>query len=253
MSYYQNSLVIDSDHPASNFNQRIFYLVLHYTALNLAASLEVLTNPTKKVSSHYLIPETAIDGQRKIFQLVAEQNRAWHAGISAWGNRIGLNDTSIGIEIVNLGYKDENGTRSWYPFNNYQIDSVIKLAKLIVERYQIHPTCVIGHSDIAPDRKTDPGPLFPWKTLYENGVGAWFDEHALEINTNRKLDILKLQKDLSTYGYAIKLTGQLDQQTHIILRAFQMHFRPSDYSGNADAETVAIIEHLIAKYFPDTE
>ena len=244
-----NDLVIDKTHPSPNYNQRIFYLILHYTALNIENSLMVLTDPAKQVSAHYLAPETNIDGQRKIFELVPEEKRAWHAGISTWGKRTGLNDTSIGIEIVNLGYKDEAGKRIWYPFIEYQIESVIELAKGIVERYQIQPTCVIGHSDVAPGRKVDPGPLFPWKKLYENGVGAWYDEQALEVRHHDEIDITKLQNNLKTYGYAIQITGKLDQQTRAVVQAFQMHFRPSDYSGNPDAETIAILENLIKKYF----
>lgn len=248
---HSNDLIIAKTHPSPNYNQRIFYLILHYTALDLVTSLKVLTDPNKQVSAHYLVPESSINQQRKIFQLVHEKDRAWHAGISSWSKRTGLNDTSIGIEIVNLGYKDEQGERIWYPFTDYQIESVIELAKIIVERYQINPTCVIGHSDIAPGRKVDPGPLFPWKKLYENGVGAWFNDKTLEIKNNEKIDILKLQKNLKIYGYAIDVTGQFDPQTRTVLQAFQMHFRPSNYSGDADAETVAILENLIQKYFPN--
>jgi N-acetylmuramoyl-L-alanine amidase len=244
-----NDLIIDDTHPSPNYNQRIFYLVLHYTALNLEDSLKVLTDPEKQVSAHYLVPETPLDEQRKIFQLVQEKDRAWHAGTSSWGKRIGLNDTSIGIEIVNLGYKDEAGQRIWYPFTEYQIESVIELATVIIERYQIQATNVIGHSDVAPGRKVDPGPLFPWKKLYDHGIGAWFDEKALEIKPCDEIDIRKLQSNLKTYGYAIEVTGSLDQQTRTVLQAFQMHFRPSEYSGNPDAETVAILKNLIQKYF----
>ena len=244
-----NNLVIDKSHASANANQRICSLVLHYTALDLKASLKALTNPNTKVSAHYLIPEKSMSGKRQIFQLVDEKKRAWHAGASAWQQRINLNDTSIGIEIVNLGYSDKNGKRRWYPFTDYQIESIIKLAKIIITRYQIHPTCVIGHSDIAPGRKVDPGPLFPWKTLYENGIGAWFEEEELGYNHANEIDILELQKKLQTYGYAIEITGKLDTQTRTVLQAFQMHFRARDYSGNPDAETSAILENLLKKYF----
>jgi len=224
-------------------------LVLHYTALNFETSLKVLTDPKREVSAHYLIPETDIDGQRKIFQLVQEKERAWHAGVSNWKNRSGLNDTSIGIEIVNLGYTDKDGKRTWYPFTDYQIESVIEISKIIIERYQIQATNIIGHSDIAPGRKLDPGPLFPWKKLYENDIGAWYDEKSLEIKPNAKIDLQKLQKNLRTFGYAINITGKLDQQTRTVVQAFQMHFRPNNYSGDPDAETIAILENLIKKYF----
>jgi|ERR1043165_5184013 N-acetylmuramoyl-L-alanine amidase len=242
-------LIIDEAHPSPNYNQRIFNLVLHYTALNFETSLKVLTDPKREVSAHYLIPETDIDGQRKIFQLVQEKERAWHAGVSNWKNRSGLNDTSIGIEIVNLGYTDKDGKRTWYPFTDYQIESVIEISKIIIERYQIQATNIIGHSDIAPGRKLDPGPLFPWKKLYENDIGAWYDEKSLEIKPNAKIDLQKLQKNLRTFGYAINITGKLDQQTRTVVQAFQMHFRPNNYSGDPDAETIAILENLIKKYF----
>lgn len=245
-----NNLVIDRSHASPNANQRIFSLVLHYTALDFKTSLKALTDPNTQVSAHYLIPEISMNRKRQIFQLVDEKERAWHAGASTWQKRINLNDTSIGIEIVNLGYSDKEGKRLWYPFTDYQIESVIELAKIIIARYQIHSTCVIGHSDIAPGRKVDPGPLFPWKTLYENGVGAWFEEEELGYNHANEVDILSLQKNLQAYGYMIALTGKLDTQTRTILQAFQMHFRARDYSGNPDAETFAILENLIQKYFP---
>lgn len=244
-----NDLIIDGSHPSPNFNQRIFNLVLHYTALDLETSLKILTDPKREVSAHYLIPETDLDGQRKIFQLVQDKERAWHAGVSNWKNRSGLNDTSIGIEIVNLGYTDKDGKRTWYPFTDYQIESVIEISKIIIERYQIQATNIIGHSDVAPRRKLDPGPLFPWKKLYKNGIGAWYDEKSLEIQLNAKIDIQRLQKNLRTFGYAINITGKFDQQTRTVVQAFQMHFRPNNYSGNLDAETIAILENLIKKYF----
>ncbi|WP_010598185.1 N-acetylmuramoyl-L-alanine amidase [Rickettsiella massiliensis] len=206
---------------------------------------------SNRFSAHYLIPETDIDGQRKIFQLVKENERAWHAGVSSWGKRKNINDTSIGIEIVNLGYKEEEGKRTWYPFSDYQIQTVMKLAKDIVRRYDIQPVNIIGHSDIAPGRKVDPGPLFPWKKLYDNGIGAWFNEQALEIKEQEEIDIQRLQRNLKTYGYTIEVTGTLDQQTRTTLQAFQMHFNPSNYSGEPDAKTVAILENLVQKYFPN--
>lgn len=246
-----NHLVIDKSHASPNANQRIFSLVLHYTALDLNTSLKALTDPNSQVSAHYLIPEQSISGKRQIFQLVDEKERAWHAGASAWQKRINLNDSSIGIEIVNLGYSDKDGKRLWHPFTDYQIESVIELAKIIIARYQIHPTCVIGHSDIAPGRKIDPGPLFPWKKLYENGIGAWFEEKELNFKcTSHEIDIQKLQLSLQAYGYNVKITGQLDTQTRTILQAFQLHFRPRNYSGEPDIETIAILENLLKKYRP---
>jgi N-acetylmuramoyl-L-alanine amidase len=249
-----DDLIIDKTYPSPHFNQRIFCLVFHYTALNFEKSLRVLTDPKTQVSAHYLVPEASIDKARKVFQLVKEEARAWHAGVSYWQKRTNLNDISVGIEMVNLGYEDDDtGKRTWFSFTDYQIESVVALAKNIIQRYEIHPTCIIGHSDIAPGRKVDPGPLFPWKKLYTQGVGAWFDEKAvkkiIEKNDSNKIDIEELQRNLFIYGYDIEITGMLDKHTTTILQTFQMHFRPNDYSGNPDAETAAILENLIEKYF----
>lgn len=244
-------IIIDDKHPSPNYNERISTLVLHYTELDLKTSLHVLTDPKREVSAHYLVPETLINQAQKIYQLVKEDKRAYHAGKSNWQGRSNLNDSSIGIEIVNLGYQDENGKRKWFPYSDDQIMSVIALSRLIIDRYQIHPSCIIGHSDIAPGRKVDPGPLFPWKTLYEHGVGAWFDENEITASnaTANDINILSLQKNLKIYGYNIELTGRLDIQTQTVLQAFQMHFRSKDYSGKPDVQTCAILKNLIQKYF----
>ncbi|AAO89932.1 N-acetylmuramoyl-L-alanine amidase [Coxiella burnetii] len=246
---------INLNYPAKNFDKRIRFLVLHYTAKNFEDSLEILTQEAFGVSGHYLIPESSIDGKKQIFQLVPEKHRAWHAGVSAWQGRIHLNDTSIGIEIVNLGYQEEGEKRRWFPFLDYQIELIIELAKDIIERYQLHPTCVVGHSDISPERKADPGPLFPWKKLYEQGIGAWYeDECKKEMErrlSNETTDIRWLQRHLKTYGYSIEETGELDKKTQQVVCAFQMHFRPTDYSGIPDKETYAILYALVKKYFPE--
>ncbi|MGI2298519.1 N-acetylmuramoyl-L-alanine amidase [Candidatus Cardinium hertigii] len=245
------SITIDYSHPSPNCNQRISTLVMHYTALDLEESLSVLTDASqsRRVSAHYLVPKTALDGQRKVFNLVPDHKRSWHAGVSEWRKRTNLNDTAIGIEIVNLGYKDENGKRIWEPFPDYQIETIILLAKQIVKDYTINPTNVVGHADIAPGRKQDPGPLFPWKKLYENGVGAFYDASELDLTQQTNIDIEQLQKDLNTYGYFINITGTLDNDTRNALTSFQMHFRPSNYSGEPDIETVAILKNLIKKYY----
>ncbi|WP_242388188.1 N-acetylmuramoyl-L-alanine amidase [Cardinium endosymbiont of Encarsia pergandiella] len=242
------SIIIDYSHPSKNFNRRISSLVMHYTALDLEESLTALTGQFTGVSAHYLVPKTALDGARKVFNLVPDHKRSWHAGVSAWKNRTNLNDTSIGIEIVNLGYKDENGKRIWEPFTDYQIETIILLAKQIVQDYGIKPTNIVGHADIAPGRKQDPGPFFPWKKLYENGVGAFYDASELDLKQKINIDIEQLQKDLKTYGYPVNITGTLDIDTRNTLISFQMHFRPSNYSGEPDAETVAILKNLIKKY-----
>ncbi|XOD69171.1 MAG: N-acetylmuramoyl-L-alanine amidase [Flavobacteriales bacterium AspAUS03] len=244
------SFSIDKSYPAKYFNERVRFLVMHYTAVDFEKSLKILTE--KRVSSHYLIPDTPVHGRHEIFLLLKEDLRAWHAGVSYWQNRTNLNDTSIGIEVVNLGYEDLSSGRRWFSFTDYQIQIIAELAKDIIKRYGINPTAVVGHSDIAPGRKVDPGPLFPWKKLAEQGVGAWYNEVRVQQLKNslqgQKIDIRSLQQDLKKYGYQIEETGEIDEQTKVVVRAFQMHFRQSDFSGDPDAETVAILKNLIEKY-----
>ena len=152
---------------AQNFRQK--YVILHYTAIDHDKSVKVLT--TQSVSAHYLVNDM---DNAEIYQLVDENKRAYHAGISAWRNDSSLNDTSIGIEIVNNGFTEQGGKRTFVPFPDYQVKKVAELVKDLVTRYQILPTNVLAHSDIAPTRKQDPGPLFPWKKLYdEYGIGMW--------------------------------------------------------------------------------
>lgn len=162
---------IDTNNPSVAQNDRVRFLVLHYTATDDAESLRLLTQGN--VSAHYLVkthPDT-VEGKPVVLQLVPEEQRAWHAGVSDWQGRNSLNDTSIGIEIVNKGFTETMLGRTWYPYNESQIKLIERLTKDIVERYNIAPTDVVAHSDIAPLRKSDPGPLFPWKRLADQGIG----------------------------------------------------------------------------------
>lgn len=239
-----------------NFRQR--YVILHYTALNDEKSITTLTE--QSVSSHYLV-STYPD--KEIYQIVDENKRAYHAGISNWRKDQQLNDTSIGIEIVNTGYTtDSLNNRVFYPYPDEQFRKVGALVKDIVSRYNIPPTNVLGHSDIAPTRKQDPGPLFPWKRLYdEYQVGMWYDEDVKqnfmnqimvsgELNTRfNELDFVsKIQQQLVQFGYTLTVNGVWDKTTKQTLEAFQFHFRPSNYSGILDAETWAILQALNQKY-----
>ncbi len=246
---------VDSRFVSENAESRIQLLVVHYTAADLPNSIRLLTKGD--VSSHYLIPEypELSDDEPIALQLVPEDKRAWHAGESYWNGRRNLNDTSIGIEIVNMGYRAEGSGLIWYPYSEPQIELVTKLAKDIIQRNGIAPENVVGHMDISPQRKKDPGPLFPWKSLAEQGIGAWPDPqrvHALlagRLPTD-PVDILSLQQKLALYGYEIDQDGVMTEKTKNVISAFQMHFRQSDYSGIPDAETEAIAEALIEKYRP---
>ncbi|CNE61279.1 N-acetylmuramoyl-L-alanine amidase [Yersinia mollaretii] len=244
---------IDTNNPSVAQNDRVRFLVLHYTATDDAESLRLLTQGN--VSAHYLVkthPDT-VEGKPVVLQLVPEEQRAWHAGVSDWQGRNSLNDTSIGIEIVNKGFTETMLGRTWYPYNESQIKLIERLTKDIVERYNIAPTDVVAHSDIAPLRKSDPGPLFPWKRLADQGIGAWPDDATVtkyidgrEIHDTASVAII--QQALARYGYKIPQSGTLDDETRQVITAFQMHFRAQDFSGTPDVETEAIALALVEKY-----
>lgn len=236
-------------------DNRIKFIILHYTALSDDDSLDALTGD--KVSAHYLIPEKFkfIDNKPLIYQLAPEEKRAWHAGLSNWNGRVNLNDSSIGIEIVNRGFTDDMyNNRTWYPYSEKQVEVISDLINDIINRYKIHPENILAHSDIAPLRKQDPGKLFPWKRLAEMGIGAWPDDSAVKKYLSGRapeetVNIYNLQRSLKEYGYdQIPTSGILDEKTKKTISAFQMHFIPSNISGRPDAETESIAMALIEKY-----
>ena len=243
---------LDTRHQAQAAYPRIKVLVIHYTADDFDSSLATLTD--KHVSSHYLIPAKppAPDGKPRIWQLVPEQELAWHAGISAWRGATRLNDTSIGIELENAGWKKSEGTRFFTPFEPAQIQALLPLAKDIIKRYNIEPQNVVAHSDIAPQRKDDPGPLFPWQSLAQQGIGAWPDENRVAFYLNGRApnapaSTANLLDLLGRYGYEVK-PGMTRMQQIRVIAAFQMHFRPARWDGVADAQSQAIAEALLEKY-----
>jgi len=245
----------DTSHRAEHADSRVRFLVMHYTEIDEAQSLEVLTK--EAVSAHYVVPDKPPlkNGEPVVWQLVPEEQRAWHAGVSYWQGTTELNAASIGIENVNLGPIDTPAGRTWQPYPAAQVDALLRLAKDIVTRYAIPPTRVVGHSDLAPQRKIDPGPLFPWKALYDGGVGAWPDAATVTRDLAGRdpgapADVRALQQKLARYGYEVATDGVLDEKTRRVFGAFQMHFRPRDYAGNADAETDAIAQALLDKYLP---
>jgi N-acetylmuramoyl-L-alanine amidase len=252
----RGSYVADLSRNAKGREPRIRYLVLHYTALDDAQSLSVLT--ADAVSVHYLVMrepfkrEGHANEKPYVYALVPENERAWHAGLSHWQRASDLNDSSIGIEISNRGPLDADW-HTWDRFDDAQIEAVTRLAHDIITRYGISPTRVVGHADIAPQRKQDPGPVFPWERLAKAGIGAWPDPadvttHLAGRHPRSETDLCMLQYRLFAYGYDIPMDGALDERTRRVLQAFQMHFRPADYAGNPDAETDAIVAALLDKY-----
>ncbi|MCT6518305.1 MULTISPECIES: peptidoglycan recognition protein family protein [Enterobacterales] len=234
-------------------DNRVKFLVMHYTAMDDEGSLKTLTSGN--VSSHYLIPSKPelVDNKPVVYYLVSEDKRAWHAGLSQWGNSAGLNDGSIGIEIVNYGYEDQGKLRKWFPYTSEQISTIAVMMKDIIQRYGIEPQNVVGHSDIAPQRKVDPGPLFPWAELAKQGIGAWPDDDTVTFylagrESAEPVDIANFQTLLAKYGYQTPTSGVLDPETQKVVSAFQMHFRASDIKGIPDAQSEAILMALIDKY-----
>lgn len=217
-------------------------IVLHYTGMQDGLSaLQQLTNPLAQVSSHYIVWE---DG--RIFQLVAETARAWHAGVGAWGRDPDINSCSIGIEIVNGGH--DYGLPDFTP---QQIDATIALCRDIAARWAIPPERILAHSDIAPARKADPGEKFPWAQLAAHGIGHFVPPAPLSEGPSFSRDaegppIQALQAMLALYGYALPVTGVFDEATEDVVRAFQRHFRPERVDGIADLSTIKTLRDLIA-------
>lgn len=238
------------------FNRRVRFIVLHYTAINFEASVQALS---ARASAHYLVPRLDDESYQasghsgiQVFNLVDESERAWHAGVSYWAGRENLNDTSIGIEVVNLA-SDDNGVFTFPAYEEAQIEALIQLIANLLARYpDVSPRNVVAHSDIAPTRKSDPGPAFPWQRLAAAGIGAWYDEEAKarfehQFNTQGVPQQSEILATLQAYGYGIASVATADEYKALI-RAFQMHFRPDDYSGELDAETAAVLYALNEKY-----
>ncbi|CAM3112808.1 N-acetylmuramoyl-L-alanine amidase [Asticcacaulis taihuensis] len=246
--------------PSPNFNERKGppdMVVLHYTGMKSGeAALARMCDPEAKVSAHYMVEE---DG--RIFRLVHEERRAWHAGISYWKGETDINGCSIGIEIVNPGH--EFGYRD---FPMAQIDAVIGLLDGIRERWEIPDHRILGHSDVAPERKQDPGERFPWAELAAHGHGLWVTPDMPPANPSTGqtamgpplgegdtgLGVFSLQSALGKLGYNILAGGPYDDETATIVTAFQRHWVPeqigTDLQGRADAKLrvtlMALLRHI---------
>ena len=255
------SFIIDSEtYQATGKSERIKSIVLHYTVSDNARSINTLT--TGQVSAHYLILK---HNDNKIYNLVPESERAWHAGNGGFAGRTILNDTSIGIEIVNSGIKPEyrdalkNGTLEYHPYEHYvafdelQIKKVAQLVQDLAARYKISPKNIIGHADMATSRKIDPGAKFPWQRLYkEYGIGAWYDEfdkqYFMHEDEFAAATIPEIKQAFRDYGYQINDRDEWDKASRNVVYAFQLHFRPQQPTGELDLETYAILKALNNKY-----
>ncbi len=233
--------------PSPNIEPRLrgltpSLLVLHYTGLpTVDRSLEVLSRPDCKVSCHYVV-----DTDGRIIQMVAEEMRAWHAGLSSWFGETDINSASIGIEIQNPGHA------GGYPeFPKAQMRAVTALCQDVMQRHSIAPQGVLAHSDIAPPRKIDPGEKFDWPGLAREGVGFWVPPALVESHDSGfgpgdvHEDIAEAQRHFAKYGYGISDTGVFDEATRFVVRAFQLHFRPALISERLDRSTLETARRLI--------
>ena len=243
-----DSALVADLHPSPNIEPRLrdlkpSLLILHYTGLaTVERALEVLSRPDCKVSCHYVVD---VDG--RIIQMVAEEARAWHAGVSFWQGETDVNSASIGIEIQNPGHQ------LGYPeFPDVQMAAVTSLSRDIIGRHGIRPECVLAHSDVAPGRKIDPGEKFDWPGLYRAGVGHWVEPMRLDA-ADEGLSVgacggavREARLLLAQYGYRIEPAGDFDEAMAVIVKAFQLHFRPERPDGRLDASTLDTLRRLIA-------
>ena len=212
-------------------------LLLHYTGMNSAsAACDLLCSPESGVSCHYLVDE---DGT--ITQMVGEDERAWHAGVSSWQGEADTNSRSIGIEIHNPGH-----TIGYRDFPAAQMASVVALCRDILSRHAIAPRNVLAHSDVAPGRKIDPGERFDWPLLFRNGVGHWAPPAEADGRVLEGDDLVRFQRLLKDYGYGVEVTGARDEATRKVTDAFQRHFRPALVTGIPDASSLRTAERLLA-------
>jgi len=223
--------------PSPNFDNRVSppdMIVLHYTGMRTGdEALARMTDAEAKVSAHYMIEE---DG--RLYSLVSEERRAWHAGVSFWKGATDINAASIGIELVNPGH--EFGYRA---FPDAQIEALIELMDDIRSRWTVPENRILGHSDVAPARKTDPGELFPWKRLAQAGHGVWVEPAGAPgaplAEGDEGAGVFAMQAGLTRIGYDCAPSGKFDAQTTTVVRAFQRHWLQTRVDGIADGETRA--------------
>ena len=250
--------VDSSSYVATGKNERIQFIVVHYTATDNAGSIKELTS--SRVSSHFLILD---EDDNKIYSLVPLEQRAWHAGTSSFRGRTNINDTSVGIEIVSDGIAREYrpDLNPYHPYDHYvdykpiQIEKTAQIIKYVAEKYNVPAKNIVAHSDIAPSRKKDPGAKFPWKELYDKyNIGAWYDEADkqtfMDEEKFKATSIREIKDELRKYGYEINRLDEWDKESKDVVYAFQLHFNPKNATGEMDLETFAILKALNKKY-PD--
>ena len=239
-------------HYSPNFNfkkrtyKKIKFIVIHYTGMKKESdAVNRLTSIQSEVSSHYLIKNNG-----NILTLVPDLYEAWHAGKSSWKNYKSLNQNSIGIEIINPGHKF-----GYKRFSKKQISSLLKLNKFLIKKYKISPKNILGHSDIAPDRKKDPGEKFPWEYLSKNNIGLWHSLKKKKLMKNRNFKTSKIEKELFfnnlfKIGYSKKTPKELSKNKYLknLIKAFQRRFRQEMINGIIDQECLLISKNLIKKY-----
>ena len=241
-----DSSVVSDIIPSANFGERNDGLVpdmivLHYTGMpDAEGAINRLCTPGTDVSAHYIVLE---DG--RVVQTVPESKRAWHAGLGFWAGQTDINSLSIGIEIINRGH-------DWgYPdYPPRQIAAVTALCRGILLRQEIPAHRVLGHSDVSPARKKDPGEKFPWHSLANSGVGHWVRPAPITPGETIRLGaegerVLALQQALARYGYGIELSSQYDTATMEMVTAFQRHFRPERVDGITDHSTLTTLQALL--------
>ena len=232
--------------PIKRQTNQIKFLIFHYTGMKKETeAIKKLTSLKSNVSCHYFIK---IKGE--ILVMVPDLYTAWHAGKSRWKNLSSLNKNSIGIEISNPGH-DYN----YKKFSKKQIQSLIKLSKILIKKYKINPKNILGHSDIAPERKKDPGEKFPWKDLAKHNIGSWHSISTQKLIKSRKIELDKVSKkmfynNLSKIGYVMKKTENSKNRkfNNYIVKAFQRRFRQELVNGKVDKECLIISNNLAKKF-----
>ena len=216
--------------------KRIKFVIIHYTGMQSEIeSIKRLKNPKAKVSCHYFI-----NRRGNVIQIVKDLNIAWHAGKSKWKNFSNLNNNSLGIELVNKGHD-----YGYQNFSNLQIKSLIKLCKILKKKYAIKKENFLGHSDIAPLRKKDPGEKFPWKKLSRYNLGKWYKTQRASLEISQNNMEINFFKNLKKIGYRYFRIYKRNHKDKKIIKIFQQHYLPKNVSGRIDKKTFNISQLLI--------